>query len=131
VKCSIEGTGFLIDEPAVHLVRNGGTEGLSTQPDALRTGGNSGYQAVGLAIAAGAATVVLLGYDMRAVGGRLHWHREHPASTYEGWYSDVYVKLFRKMGKLPPGVRVVNCTPGSALDCFERGALESVLPDTH
>jgi hypothetical protein len=130
----------LIEDPAVHIVRNAGAKGLAKSPDSLCTGGNSGYQAIGLAIAAGAARVLLLGYDMRAVDGRLHWHPEHPAPVMPNWYSDVYTKLFktmltgdpdnRAMGKLPPTVRVVNCTPHSLLDCFERGTLESVLPAT-
>lgn len=110
------------------MLRNAGNAGLSTQPDALCTGSNGGYQALGLAIAAGARRVALLGYDMRMTAGRANWHTDHKSFTDASWYTTVYPKAFKTL-VLPEGVKVLNCTPGSALDCFPRHTLESVLPD--
>lgn len=111
------------------MLRNDGDEGLSNNPGALRTGLNSGYQALGLAIAAGAARVVLLGYDMHFDGDRDHWHAGHPVRVGEGMYRDVYAKFFNKLAPLL-ATPVLNATPGSALQCFPQVTLESLLPDS-
>ncbi|HCZ48509.1 MAG TPA: hypothetical protein DCZ11_05850, partial [Gammaproteobacteria bacterium] len=47
--------------------------GLSASPLRIHQGGNSGYQALNLAVLLGAERVILLGYDMH--GG--HWHGRH------------------------------------------------------
>jgi len=38
---------------------------------------------VNLAVQLGAARILLLGYDMRAVDGKTHWFGEHPWPTRE------------------------------------------------
>ena len=49
----------------MHSLRSSGKTGLETADhSAIRTGGNSGYQAIGVAAHLGAARIVLLGYDM-------------------------------------------------------------------
>jgi hypothetical protein len=41
-------------------------------------GGNSGYQAVNLALQWGAAEIILLGYTMMlGANGKAHWHQDH------------------------------------------------------
>lgn len=49
--------------------------------DTIRTGGNSAFQAVNLAINEGASRVVLLGVDLQPTGGLSHWHGDHPTGT--------------------------------------------------
>jgi hypothetical protein len=109
--------------PEVLTQRITGVEGYDPDPECVRTGGNSGYTAVHIAAQAGAARILLLGFDMR--GG--HWHREHapplratPPETYARW-----IRRFRTLAAAlqQRGVEVVNCTPGSALDAFPLDAL--------
>ena len=133
LKVSIENTGAQIEDAAVHMLRNGGQNGLSTDPEALRTGQNSGYQAINLATLAGAAAILLLGYDGKvAADGRTHWFGDHPEREIPHVY-DVYRKALRQLPPLLGGVRVINCSPDSAVDAFEKmtleEALESVEPD--
>lgn len=99
----------------VMQLKNTGKVGFDTDPGCIRTGGNSGYQAIHLATHAGAAQILLFGYDMR--GG--HWHSRHPdplrnagEGIYERWLVQfqVLAPLLRERG-----VKVINCTPGSAL----------------
>lgn len=113
------------------MLRNAGATGLSMQPDAIATGANSGYQVCNLAMHAlgWQGRIALLGYDMRAVNGMTNWHGTHPVPTVEAWYRDVYTKMFNGMHP-PTTVQIVNCTPDSALHCFRKDTLESVLPDT-
>lgn len=114
----------MVDDPEVHMLRNDGVEGLPTKPNHLTTGKNSGYQAVILAILAGASRVVLVGYDMHCPGGVAHWHPEHPLPSPEGWYLD-YAKQFAAL--VGCGVEIINATPGSAIKCFPFKQLQEVL----
>ncbi|MES2341730.1 MAG: hypothetical protein V4597_08630 [Pseudomonadota bacterium] len=113
----------------VAVLRNTGQVGLETDPSGLRTGKNSGYQAVNLAVHLGAARIVLLGFDMQPDGqDRHHWFGAHPYRTADPPYRD-----FREMFKtiVEPlqalGIEVLNATPGSALDSFPRVALADAL----
>lgn len=107
----------------VHLLRPTGDTGFDPDPTCIRTGGNSGYQAVHVAAQAGAARILLCGFDMRGE----HWHtrHQHPMretgpDTYRRW-----IERFETL-KLCPA-EIVNCTPGSALRCFKEQSLEDAL----
>lgn len=127
-KVSIFNTGLQIADPCVFLLRNSGREGLSLDPGGLHTGANSGYQAVNLAVLAGAKRILLVGYDMRYSAGKAHSHNGHPLVMPEAAYSQ-YAKKFSTMNpqlaKL--GVEVINCTPGSAVTAFRKEELASAL----
>lgn len=106
--------------------------GLAERRDGLHTGQNSGYQAINLAVHFGARQIVLLGYDMKSsmAGGlpKTHWFGDHPGGTSP----DIYRVFLPWFDTLPPalakrGVRVVNCTPGSALNAFPKMDLEQAL----
>lgn len=130
-KCSIEQTGDQIDDADVHLLRNdsrGGSfeGGLSKNPNALRTGGNSGYQALGLAIAAGAGRVILMGYDMHFPDGKSHWHGGHKFATGESLYKTAFCRAFLELAPTCP-VEVWNASPISLLTCFPFKELSECL----
>ena len=116
-----------IEDPEVHLLRNGGTQGLSDDPEALRTGQNSGYQAINIAVLAGAAGIVLIGYDGKvAADGRTHWFGDHPEREVPFAY-ELYRKALRQLPPLLKDVRVINCSPDSAVDAFEKMDLVPAL----
>ncbi len=94
--------------------------GLSTHPNRIRQGGNSGYQAVGLARLFGAARVILLGYDMQMTGQRTHWHGDHrnlgnPTQDR----LKVWRKRFAEMAE-QADIEILNATRVSALNCFRK-----------
>jgi hypothetical protein len=62
----------------VKLIAGKAAESFSTDPAVLHYGSNSGFQAVNLAIVWGAARIVLVGFDMRVVGGKRHFFGDHP-----------------------------------------------------
>jgi hypothetical protein len=115
----------------VQILKNTGATGLELDPSGLRHGHNSGFRAIGLAFHFGAKTIVLLGYDMRrgtADKPKLeHWHGDHPVPSRSEY--PFFVKHFRTIADplKEHGVRVLNCTPGSALDAFEMADLRDVL----
>lgn len=107
-------------------------ENMPQRPGARRglaTGGNSGQQAVNIAILAGAARILLLGYDMKlGPGGREHWFGNHPIPTQVAYFSTMiggFRRLARDIEGL--GIDIINCSPDSALDCFRKEPLEQAL----
>jgi hypothetical protein len=99
------------------------------RPTHLATGGNSGYQAVHLAVHFGAARIVLLGFDMQATGNRRHWFGNHPKHLNTIQNFGAWVQAFDRLAPVlaDRGVDVVNCTPTSALKCFRVDRLAAVL----
>jgi len=131
-KCSIQNTGMSVDDPAVHLLRNKHFplhgEGISLDPGALVTGRNSGYQALNLAILAGAKTVILLGFDgQKALDGKTHWFGEHKVPEPDAAY-ECYRRAFSagERAIAATGTMVLNCSPGSAIG-FEKMPLADAL----
>lgn len=104
--------------------------GLETDPGYLATGRNGAYQAVNFAIHTGASRIILLGVDCRDGKNGPHWHGKHSGalrnpdkSTYGSW-----IAAWNTMPPaLPRGVEVVNCSPGSAVECFPQARLQEVL----
>ena len=96
----------------------------------FRGSGNSGTCAVALALAAGAARIVLLGYDCTfAPDGRRHWHGDHPPGLGNCLSIARWPLQFKRVARdaKAAGVRVTNCSRRTALDLFERIPLEQVL----
>jgi hypothetical protein len=118
--------------PGVLRLRNTGESGLETQPDGIRHGKNSGYQAIGLAYHLGVSRIVLLGYDMR-LGARseLHWNDRTDQQTPQGFARTLakMLPLFDTLAEplAAAGVEVLNATPGSVLRTWPGVKLRSVL----
>ncbi len=91
--------------------------------------GNSGACAIALAVAGGASKVVLIGFDCQATGGQVHWHGDHPkgltnAASMKRWPSQ-FKAVAQDAHK--QGVKVINASRQTALNCFKRQALEAAL----
>jgi hypothetical protein len=112
--------------PDVRLLKNTGTDGIETDPSGLRTGRNSGFQAINLALHFGATRILLLGYDMQRTGGKAHWFGDHPVGSPSPLA--IFVPHFNWLAKhMPAGVQIVNCSRQSALTCFRRQTIEDAL----
>ena len=114
----------------VQWIKNTGRDGLELQPNGIRHGLNSGYRAINLAVHFGAKRIILLGYDMKRGDGpdRLeHWHGDHPIASRSAYpiFCKHFLTLVEPLKAI--GVEVLNCTPGSALDCFPKAQLRDVL----
>jgi len=108
--------------PEVFSLRHTGKVGFDEDPACVRSGGNTGYTAVHIAAQAGARRILLCGFDMRPG----HWHdvdREAAESQYAEWR-----RRFKTLAAALEGrVEVLNCTPGSALECFPMMTLEKAI----
>lgn len=100
---------------------------LSRRPEAV-AGFCGGSSAINLAFLFGARRIVLLGFDM--AGGNFHDRHKLPNARPDFFRSQFIPALERMAPELAAeGCRVINATPETALDCFEKMDLEEVLAD--
>jgi hypothetical protein len=128
-KCTVQYMGSERPGPAVHMLKIAGLTGLSADTGALVTGKNSGFQALNLAVLAGANRIILIGFDGAPnAQGKDHFHGGHPRPTPAAAYPHYRQAMSAAENALAElGVEVVNCSPGSAIDSFTKANLEDVL----
>ncbi|UHQ21896.1 hypothetical protein LVB77_14600 [Lysobacter sp. 5GHs7-4] len=104
---------------------------MGRRPDRIRQGGNSGFQAVSLALHFGASRVVLLGYDMQFTGGRKHWHGDHPdkmGNPLPKRFLD-WRQRFAELAQQST-VPIINASRETGLSCFPRMDLDACLAES-
>lgn len=124
VRVGYEGPG-----PAgIIWVQGAGTTGYDHRLGWVCHGMSSGYVAVHLAAQLGARRIVLIGFDMRPVGGKEHYFGEHPREIRKTMPFDRWVPNFGQLERILTAmdVQVLNATPDSALTCFPFVALDDV-----
>lgn len=84
-----------------------------------------GSAAIDLARLFGARRIVLLGYDMTPG----HWHGRHQRTSKPDIYERRYLPAIEAMAPLLRAreIEVINCTPGSLLECFACAELSEAL----
>jgi len=118
-------------------------DSFSTDPAYIHYGHASGFQILNLAYHYGIREMILIGYDMRYLPGYdrdkrtagegrhyfgeypkklLHWPKVGPNGEFTG-----LLRVFRTIDRDALRLRIINCTPGSALNFFETAELGSVL----
>ena len=70
------------------FVYTGGINGL---------GGNSGYQALNLAVQFGFDEIVLCGFTMQRTQGRAHWHRDHYGNNPDDRMLAIWAQAFNDL----------------------------------
>jgi len=95
----------------------------------LRDGRSSGHRIVSLSVMLGAKYVLLLGFDMRLVDGRSHYHNEYHNNENGRLYQDEFIASFGGWynDALRVGCEILNATPNSALEEFPQISLEKFL----
>lgn len=88
-------------------------------------GGNSGFQALNLALQFGVTNILLVGYDMSLASGE-HWHGRHPSGLNNPREHNVSRWLGSKW-PTPGGVEIVNCSQVSSLTAYPKKSFETAL----
>jgi hypothetical protein len=107
----------------------------------LHWGHGSGYELLGVAYHYGVTEFVLIGYDLRfpagydgmkkVAGGDRHFFGEYPKELQhwtkynigDGGELNGLLDCYRTIDTDALNIRIINCSPGSALDFFEMGTL--------
>jgi len=128
IKCRKFALEDMEHRDGIEQMKNGGISGLSFEWPYLRTGKNSGYQAINLAILLGYKKLILLGYDMQHDNGKVHWFGDHPKPL-----NNAPLKIFKAWMKfydsmpVPEDIEIINCSRETALTCFPRMELKDAL----
>lgn len=106
------------------LIENAGKTG---------SGGNSGFQALNLAVQWGAKRILLIGFDMTDQSG-VHWYGRngwHGANNPNETNFRRWLEAFEKAAPVLAGlgVEVINTFQGSAMRCFPRRSIEDMLAE--
>ncbi len=96
----------------------------------LGAGSNSAFQAVNLAVRCGAKRIILTGVDCHSPNA--HWHGGHsfPQASHQ---KDTLMKTWIRAWSFASedfkkrGVECINCSPGSAVDCFSKMTIEDAV----
>ena len=120
--------------PDIHIVQIKDPSGdrlVLTEPGIIGSGGNSGFQALNLAVLFGARRILLVGFDMTDQFG-VHWYgrangtgRSNPAEWNFKRWRGAFAAASPQL-KLA-GVQVLNCSDLSVLTCFPKLTLEQAL----
>ena len=91
-------------------------------------GGSSGIMAIELARVLGATKIILIGYDCKPSGSKMHWFGDHPkgfsnAGALRRWPNE-FERLDNAYKRL--GIDLVNCSLDTALK-IRRSTLEEEL----
>ena len=100
-------------------------EALSRNPE-LVGGLDAGATALNLAALFGAKEIIILGLDM--VQGR--WMKNHPTMpVIPDWHFKMHIEGLQRMAPelKHDGVRVINCSPITAVEVFEKRPLQEFL----
>lgn len=133
-RLTMQNSGSNVTDLKVHKIRNASHphntgSGISLDPTKLVSARASGYQAINLAILAGVARIILLGYDGRPnAEGKTHWFGKHPVNGDLAVYEQF--RRYMSLGEseiFATGVEVLNCSPGSAYDNFPKMDLREAL----
>lgn len=108
--------------------------GISNVPHTVCHNSNSGAAAINLAYHMGATTIVLIGFDMKNVNNKQHFHGEYINSKleriaehkmdYEG-HIEVFGAIKKDADKL--GIKIINTSLKSRLRQFEKIPLKEIL----
>lgn len=113
--------------PDLHWLKCNGNHGMSFQEGYVMHGRNSGHQALNLAVNMGAKKIILMGYDMRVIDGKAHFHNRHvpvPHSVFDTFYE----AMLRAAPLLKErGIQVANTSMKSRLMCFFKMPYEEAL----
>jgi hypothetical protein len=104
-----------------------GPDELDINEGCVRHGLNTGFSGLNLAFNLGPKRIILVGYDMRAIGGKSHCYSNH-VPIEPGIYRQ-YVGTMRTIAPLikKRGVEVVNTSMESALDCFPKMGFDAAM----
>lgn len=136
------------DKYGINHIEGRWGDGLSTDRRYIHYGHSSGYQLLGIAYHLGVREFLLVGYDLRYPGGYSgvakepgagrHYFGEYPRQLQHWTKFGIgpggsllgLLDCYRTIDCAAMGIRIINCSPGSALDFFETAEIGDAIQDT-
>ena len=115
------------DEYNLNVVKGVPGYTFSRTPNIIHHGDNSGFQAINLAVLLGSPYIVLVGFNMQHVGGKGHFFGEHPPGLHNQDDYTKWVRCFQQAADALEDVVIINATPQSAIDCWQKMTIEDAL----
>lgn len=76
---------------------------------------------------AGAARVILLGFDCGHTGGKSHWHGDHPSGLGNAGMTSQWLDKFKQLADDFKHIEIINASRETAITCFPRARLEDLI----
>jgi hypothetical protein len=104
------------------------------KPLTIGNGGNSGFQALNLAVQFGAKDIILIGYDFNAAGGDLHWYGRNKALGMNNPSPSNFQRWLRGFDSIRKdvqafGLTVINTSEISSIPHFRKAKLADILKE--
>lgn len=119
------------DHPAIINLLSTGKHGLEKDPHGVRDGGNSGYAAINLAYHLGAKKIILLGFDMKTIEGKSHYHEGYEVGKKPDnkMYERLMLPSFDSISiaLMQAKVKVYNASLESEIKCFQKIHLNQIF----
>ena len=113
--------------PGLYWLKCGGNEGFDYREGYVCHGRNSGHQALNMVVNMGPSKIILMGYDMREINGKMHCDVPHvpvPPSVLDDFYN-AFMKAVPSL--LKRNVQIVNTSAQSRITCFPKLTLEQAI----
>lgn len=124
----------LIRYPDIHIIKVSDPSCdklVLTPPGTIGSGGNSGFQAVNMAVQFGVRRIILIGFDVNDHYGT-HWYgkadgegRSNPSEWNFRRWREAFA--FAATQLQHAGIEVLNCSEFTSLKCFPKATLEQAL----
>lgn len=103
------------------VLKKTGDYGYDPEPHHVR-GNNSGVQALNLIINMKPKRIFLLGFDMRRIDNKTHWHDDHILQVPSDVYTDMFIPSINSLAEELKNYNtpdIINCSLYSAVRCFK------------
>lgn len=107
---------------------------LFDQVGSVGAGGNSGFQALNLALQFGSRRIILVGIDATGTYGKEHWYGRNTAwamnnpdeNNYRHWRL-AFAVAAKQAAEM--GAEIVNASRDSSINCFRKASIQEVLEE--
>jgi hypothetical protein len=104
---------------------------LVDEPGIIGSGGNSGFQALNLAVQFGATGIMLIGFDYHDKGG-VHWYGRNQAQGMNNPGEVNFSRWRRALAAIVSelearGIDVVNASNGSSITCLRKRGIDETF----
>lgn len=107
-------------------------DGITDDPTKVSWNQNSGAAAISVAANAGAKRIILVGFDMKVVGGEHHWHSDYKQVSRRKAYKLPFYRHLRSFGAIARdaklrGIEIINASPESEITEFPKVEVRDLI----